>query len=221
MLKELVSERDYWLALGEIEKGQLPEWSKLYGRLFDEIFVKFGVVRFADQWPSQFGLKDYADWWREQRRSYCDERLPVLWLAYRSIICSACPLSEGFDQFRQTDGEEIPCGAFCGTLYSLPAPFMCIMKHQERWGTDRLYRRIYRKGGSKAVNKFKIKEQSLALNFLRSKAVNSAVSDFELLMQLSRAFYYGIKFILAREEAIVILRAHRPSLAEIFYNYKW
>lgn len=139
-------------------KQELKEAQEIQKKLVSEIAVKFGVVGYEgcsqvgqeNAPPAPEGQICYWDWYNKMKREVYEE-------AYNKIICSACALSEGLDEF--TSRGKIPCGVFMGSLYRLSQPHKCVML--EHWLRRHLFVEICNKGGEEAVHAFEKKEKEL------------------------------------------------------------
>ena len=78
---------------------------------------------------------------------------------YDKIICSACPFSNGVEQFKI---DIIPCRIHSdGVIHSLMEPYVCGMISYRDWSEQRLYKKIFKVYGTEELRKFKEKERSL------------------------------------------------------------
>lgn len=148
-------------ALGAI--GEVGEIIKLQTQLVAELKQKFGIIppretpvkKLGEKLPpAPEGMRYYWDWYEVMKlKFYAAE--------YEKIICSACTLSGGLEQF----GTSIPCKPFTGIIYNLEAPYKCTMLRD--WDEKRLHKEIVEAGGHIAYLRFKIKEIRLKLALTR------------------------------------------------------
>lgn len=150
---------------GKVAKS-IEEAVAISERLIVELGEKFGVMHPRDcpkvepgqqLPPPPDGKVYYWDWYKRMKES-CYRR------DYESIICSACPFSEGSERMISLGGV-IPCGVFRGTMYKLSIPYQCGMLMPDNWNQERLYAEIAKKGGLTALAQFQSKEQELKAKF--------------------------------------------------------
>lgn len=149
-------------------KGELDttiiQATKLQSRLVDEVCSKFGVIHPRDipqvehrqELPAApEGKTYYWDWYRAQKREFMKTE-------WEKMICSACPLSEGYEGF-VISGVTIPCKPFPGSLRRLESPEKCAMVSRVwgLWTEDRLFQEILIAGGSVSLREFVLKQEQL------------------------------------------------------------
>ncbi len=143
----------------------VAKMQKTLERLAKEACEKFGIVHPQD-YPKDYhpgqelpplpeGKRiHYWDWYRSMRNAYFLKE-------YNSLICSACPLSEGSEKFISLGGT-IPCSVFHGVIYKLVTPFACAMTNSSKdWSRERLLNEIHAKGGHNGLAVFLEKETQL------------------------------------------------------------
>ncbi|MFA6042310.1 MAG: hypothetical protein WCV85_04395 [Patescibacteria group bacterium] len=105
--------------------------------------------------PAPEGKTYYFDWYDKCKRVFYQD-------LYDKLICSACPMSEGVDEFIRLN--DIPCGVFPGALYHLRMNHICGMVTYGDWTTQHLHDAITKKGGEGALAAFQAKEKALKAN---------------------------------------------------------
>ncbi len=133
---------------------------ELTQQLLKEIEDKFGVIppdlknKQAGEKSAPPGKIHYWDWYKQMKRQCYN-------LHYQSLICSACPFSDGLDRYVALGS--IPCGIYPGTFVELKNPFTCQMVHRKirSWNDGILHSLIKRKFGSDTLAAFKAKKQEL------------------------------------------------------------
>ncbi|MDD4412225.1 MAG: hypothetical protein PHR00_01105 [Patescibacteria group bacterium] len=173
----------YWLAIeslggfvwstkhdlghGRIEKTaslekELTEAQEILGKLASEL-SRFGIilpeecpqVKSGEEKPTApAGKMWYWDWYNKMKTEYYTAE-------YEKIVCSACPLSEGVEEF--ISANHIPCSVFPGIIYHLAKPFFCTMVYTKTWDKKNLLKEIEKIGGVEAVISFEKKEAELEI----------------------------------------------------------
>jgi len=137
-------------------------------QLVGELFVNFGVVapkdcprqKLGEEMPKPpYGFKWYWSWYKEMKENAYRE-------AYDNMICSACPLSKGVEDYLCF--YSIPCSEWPGILSRLPKPYLCAMVGWDYWTEEELMKKILEKGGEEAIQNFKSKKVEL-INDTKSK----------------------------------------------------
>lgn len=177
--KEPVTEMEYWETIEgiggilwhtrhDISHGRYEETDELkqflanaqetIERLVSEL-EKFGVIQpkdcpqtepGQDKPPAPEGKKYYWDWYNQMKET-ANQRF------YDSIICSACPFSEGVEGMTS---DHIPCGhPQCGIVFHLRLPYVCNLIGELT--EEQLFQEIFDKGGEDALTKFKEKLAAL------------------------------------------------------------
>ncbi|MFA6228411.1 MAG: hypothetical protein WC668_04500 [Patescibacteria group bacterium] len=149
----------------EIEQ-YLTDAQETIERLVNELADKFGVIPPRDcpkskpgekVPPASEGKTYYWDWYyakkAEAKKQY-----------YESIICSACPYSEGLESMT---GFNVPCELWKGVLYRLTFPYLCAMLGD--YGQEKLHQIIQQRGGEQALKVFKEKLETLKKDFGKKK----------------------------------------------------
>lgn len=153
--------------LSRFERRDLQEMRSEQNQAVNEACQRFNLTHPDDMRPEQFGdnpkppkpgTKSYWNWYEEQKTLWLEEE-------YGKIICSACPMSEGFDKFKSLGGT-IPCEVWPGALYKLESPERCALLPRGRsnkgmWTRDKLEQEIVERGGKGALDIFVAKETSL------------------------------------------------------------
>lgn len=146
---------------GKVAKD-IADAQKISKRLVKEASEKFSFIppweypkiEFGQEMPPPPDGKRYYQKWYDTMKKNSDQQ------AYEGIICSACSLSEGFDQYLSLGGV-IPCSVFSGSIYRLNAPHICGMTTISSWSREKVLLIIEEKGGREAVDAFLTKEIEL------------------------------------------------------------
>ncbi len=128
--------------------------------LVAELKDKFGVIPPKEypavEWPQALppapkGRIYYWDWYNKMKDVFYRAE-------YEKIICSACPFSDGVEEFKIG---RIPCRISKGIVYSLLEDHICAKVSYEKWSEKRLYKEIFKTYGNKELRRFKEKERDL------------------------------------------------------------
>ena len=145
---------------GTIQK-EMEEAKRISEELVNELHARFNVIppdryprRESDgTWPvPPKGKRWYWEWYEAYKREYHEAE-------FKKLICSACALCEGIDEFMNG---YIPCSVFPGMLYRLRAPRQCgMVAPQGEWTRKQLLAKIRTQGGVEASRQFLKKEKEL------------------------------------------------------------